>query len=149
MSTPSRATAPPDSSPEALAARLNELVGRLSRRLRRSYHESRITPARLSALTAVVSDGPLTAGQLARSEQVSAPVVTRMLDALEGDGLVTRSADAGDRRIVRIQATERGRRAMAEGRAWQVRRLADEMRGLGARELATLDRALDALEELN
>ena len=134
---------------EVLAARLNELVSRLSRRLRRSYHESRITPARLSALTAVVSAGSLTAGQLAQSEQVSAPVVTRMLDALETAGLVTRNTDTGDRRIVRIKATERGRRVMDEGRAWQVETLARELRWLGADEVVAIERALDALEELD
>ena len=134
---------------EVLAARLNELVSRLSRRLRRSYHESGITPARLSALTAVVSAGPLTAGQLAQSEQVSAPVVTRILDALETAGLVTRNPDASDRRIVRIEATERGRRVMDEGRAWQVETLARDLRGLAADDLAALDRALDTLEELD
>ena len=133
---------------EVLAARLNELVSRLSRRLRRSYHESRITPARLSALTAIVSAGPLNAGQLAQSEQVSAPVVTRMLDALETAGLVTRGTDTGDRRIVRIEATERGRRVMDEGRAWQVDTLARELRLLGADQVVAVERALDALEEL-
>ena len=132
-----------------MAARLNELANRLSRRLRRSYHESRITPARLSALTAVVSAGSLTAGQLAQSEQVSAPVVTRMLDALETAGLVTRNTDTGDRRIVRIKATEPGRRVMDEGRAWQVETLARELRWLGADEVVAIERALNALEELD
>jgi len=44
--------------------------------------------------------------------RVSSPTVTQMVNVLEARGLVERSADANDRRVVRIRLTEMGRKAV-------------------------------------
>ena len=148
MSTTHQPSTKTGMTPEEMAARLNKIVNNLSRRMRRSYHASRITPARLSALSVVVEDGPLTAGQLAQVEQVTAPVITRMLAALEEDDLITRRADSADRRIVRVECTDRGRLVVGESREWRIGAFAERLRSLDSRDRAAIGEALDALESL-
>lgn len=48
-------------------------------------------------------------GELAERLRVSRATVTRLLDGLEADGLVTRRPDERDRRALRVALTRRGR----------------------------------------
>lgn len=59
---------------------------------------SGLTAPRLSALSVVVFRGPLTLGALAAAEQVRPPTMTRLVAALEADGLVAREPDPRDGR---------------------------------------------------
>ena len=93
---------------------------------------------RLSALSVVVFAGPLTLGELAATEQVRPPTMTRLVRAPEARGLVTWEPDAHDGRVVRLRATVKGRTLMAEGRARRVRALARELERLDAKELGAL-----------
>lgn len=54
--------------------------------------------------------GPCRAGVLAQSAKISPSSLTEVVEALEGDGLVRREADAVDRRAVRVALTAEGRR---------------------------------------
>ena len=49
--------------------------------------------------------------ELAAAEQVRPPTMSRIVDALVERGLVTRETEPGDRRSVRIAATEEGPRS--------------------------------------
>ncbi|MEX2326023.1 MAG: MarR family transcriptional regulator, partial [Gemmatimonadaceae bacterium] len=77
----------------AVADRLHSAAIHLLRRLRKQDDRSGITAARLSALSVVVFAGPVTMGQLALAEQVTAPTMTRLVAAMERDGLVAREPD--------------------------------------------------------
>ena len=136
------------SSSEQLADRLIALTGRIQRRLRRSYHVTRLTPARLAALGFIVSEGRSTSGQLAQAEAVTAPTMTRILDALEHGGFITRSPSASDRRIIDLEATAKGRSALDEVRAWQVSQLAGELDELGLIDRSTIHESINILERL-
>ena len=46
--------------------------------------------------------------ELAERSKISRPAVTRLVDALVNNELVTRSADENDRRIIRLELTGRG-----------------------------------------
>jgi DNA-binding MarR family transcriptional regulator len=59
-----------------------------------------------------LAEGAYTNRGLADATGVSAPTVTRMIDVLQGRGLVTRVEDPGDRRAVLISLTPEGRRAL-------------------------------------
>lgn len=59
-------------------------------------------------LEALWADDGLTLGELARRIGVEVPTVTRMTKRMEAAGLVSRSIDARDRRVVRVSLTERG-----------------------------------------
>ncbi|CAB4859057.1 unannotated protein [freshwater metagenome] len=66
---------------------------------------------------------PLQVGELAHGAGIATPTVTRMLGALERQGLVIRERDAVDRRVVHVALTQTGVLALAAKRkqvaAWR------------------------------
>jgi DNA-binding MarR family transcriptional regulator len=74
--------------------------------------------------------------------------MTRLVQALEARRLVRREPDERDRRIVRVQATAKGRALMAEGRARRVKALARDLAQLDAQELAVLRSGVAAIERV-
>jgi DNA-binding MarR family transcriptional regulator len=138
----------PPVEPAAVADRLHSTAIHLLRRLRRLDTGAPLTPARLSALSVVVFGGPLTIGQLAEAEQVSAPTMTRLAGALEQQGLVRRVADREDGRLVWLEATSRGTRLMHAGRRRRVAALTRELERLEPQQLALLNDAAELLAEV-
>jgi DNA-binding MarR family transcriptional regulator len=133
---------------EALADQLHSSAIHLLRQLRREDDASGLSAPRLSALSVVVFGGPLTLGRLANAEQVKPPTMTRIVTGLEKDGLVQRIGDTRDRRLTLIEATVRGRKVLAAGRARRVEKLAAAVRRLGGHELAELARGVQLLGEI-
>jgi DNA-binding MarR family transcriptional regulator len=131
-----------------IASRLNSAAVHLLRRLRREDRALGISVARLSALSVVVFGGPLTLGELAAAEDVTPPTITRLVAALEADGLVTRVRDPGDGRVIRVQATAKGKRVMERGRTRRTETLAAQLAGLTEADLDALERAADILDAL-
>src|SRR3954470_78854 len=126
-----------------MATRLHSAAIRLLRLVRREDPASGLTGPRLSALSVLVSGGPTSLGGLAAAEQVSAPTMTRIVESLVQAGLATREAEAGNRRKVRIAATEAGIRLLEEGRERRVRALTERLARLADSERRALDRAVD------
>ena len=132
---------------DELASRLHSAVLHLLRRLAREDRATGESPARLSALSVLVFSGPRPIGQLARDERVSAPTMTRLVAGLEVDGLVTRTADPGDRRMQRIAATARGREILVAGRARRVAALEALLVGVAEEDRAALASAVTIIEQ--
>ena len=132
----------------AVADRLHSAAIHLLRRVRKVDEASGLSAARLSALSVLVFGGSTTIGELARVEQVSAPTMTRLVQALERDGLVAREAQEGDARAVRLRATPKGRRILELGRERRVGELAGLLASLPPTELATLGDAAESIERL-
>jgi DNA-binding MarR family transcriptional regulator len=124
---------------ERVADRLHSASIHLLRRVRRRDEESGVTAPHLSALSVLVFGGARTLGELAEAEQVRPPSITRIVRNLEADGLVEREPDPADRRIVRVRATEKGRR---------ISDLAARLRGVDASDLETLERAAELIERV-
>ena len=101
----------------------------LLRRVRRVDDESGLTAARLSALSVLVFGGGTTLGHLARAEQVSAPTMSRLVGALEREGLATREPHTEDGRAVIVRATEEGRARLLRGRERRVAELVELLDG--------------------
>src|SRR6476620_6157839 len=131
--------------PAAIADQLHSAAIHLLLLLRREDDAGGISAPRLSALSVVVFGGPLTLGQLAAAEQVKPPTMTRIVTGLEKEGLVERHGDLRDRRLTHIQATPRGRKALAAGRARRVEKLTCAVSMRGQRELAELARGIQLL----
>lgn len=130
------------------ADRLHSAAIHLLRRLRREDTATGLAPARLSALSVLVFGGPASLTHLAAAEQVQAPTMTKIVQALEVEGLIRREAVEGDRRGTRIVATARGRRILEDGRRRRVARLAADLVDLPKAERAALERAAGVLERL-
>ena len=133
---------------EELASELNSAAIHLLRRIRSTDGSLGVTAARLSALSVVVFGGPLSLKQLADMEQVTSPTMSKMVAALETDGLVRREPDPGDRRAVRLIATQAGKELMERGRQLRISRLAAELSTLSAVDQKSLLRAARILREL-
>lgn len=130
-----------------LPTRLRLAVMRLARRLRQEA-DGDVTPSMLSALASVDRLGPVALGELAAVERVSAPTMTKIVGRLEEQGLVTRTTDAGDRRVVRVCLSDHGRAFLARNRRRKDAYLADRLAALTPDERATLEQALPLLERL-
>ena len=131
-----------------LAQRLHSVCVRLLRRARRDDSAMGLPPAQASALSVLVFGGAQTLSALAGIEQVRAPTMTRIVDALERAGYARRTQDPHDRRRFSIIATNAGVRLMRAGRERRASVLADELAQLSRGERAALLAALDILERL-
>jgi DNA-binding MarR family transcriptional regulator len=123
----SPASTPVTSGDAELAARLRLAVGRLSRKIRQQV-TGEVTQSQISVLYSVERLGRPTLGELATSEQVQPPSMTRQVDALEAGELLQKSGDPDDRRVARVELTPAGRRFLQRNRslrtAYLVRRFA-------------------------
>jgi DNA-binding MarR family transcriptional regulator len=135
-----------DTSAE-LAASLRLSATRLARRLRQEA-DAGLTPSQLSALAVIENHGPLTLGALAEHERVAPPSITKVVGKLEADGLVTRTADAGDRRVARVATSEKGAALIAESRRRKTAWLTGRINQLDPAQQQRLADALDVLDEL-
>src|SRR5580658_7597150 len=125
-------SAGPESEAE-LAARLRLAVMRLSRRLRQQVAGG-VTPSQVSALATVERLGSPTLGELAASEQVRPPSMTRIVVGLETAGLVNRRVDSDDRRVARVMLTAEGRRVLQRSRSLRTAFVARRLRRLSTPE---------------
>lgn len=130
-----------------LAARLRLVVGRLHRRIRIDGRES-IPPLQLSALATVEQHGPLRLSELARREAVTAPTMSRVLTALDEQGLVIRTPDPTDARGVRIVLSDEGAARLAEVRTHRTALVARRLARLDAEQRRILEAAMPTLEAL-
>ena len=130
-----------------LAARLRLVVGRLNRRIRIDGRES-VPPLQLSAMVTVEEFGPLRLSELARREAVSVPTMSRVLAALDEQGLVVRTPDPQDARGVLVTLSDDGERRLAQVRSHRTALVARRLGRLDTVQRATLAAALPALEAL-
>jgi DNA-binding MarR family transcriptional regulator len=136
------------SDPETLAEQLHSAAVRLLRSVRKADQSSSLNSPRLSALSVIVFAGPITLGDLANAEQVRPPTMTRIVQALEDQGLVTKRIDATDRRSVRLTATMKGRRLLVRARARRIQALAQRIGLMSAQERSALEGAIDVMLKL-
>src|SRR5437764_10931531 len=78
---------------------------RFSRRLRNQRVDTSVTLTHLAALSTLKRHGPMSPGELAAHERVQPPSMTRVVVALEGMGLATRTPHPTDGRQVVIDLT--------------------------------------------
>lgn len=130
-----------------LVARLRLAVARLNRQLR-AQSANDLTLSMQSALFTVAKEGPLTLGALAAREQVAPSMVTKLVDRLERDGLVARSAHATDRRVRHVTVTPLGQERTEQIRSRRAAWLATQVNLLPPEDIARLEAAIDVLETL-
>jgi DNA-binding MarR family transcriptional regulator len=138
----------PAQEAQEVADRLHSAAIHLLRRVRVRDVELGLSGPRLSALSVVVFAGPLTVGELAAAEQVRSPTMTRLVDGLEGEGLVTRGPNPADARSVLVRATPTGRLVLSRGRAARIDDLAARLGTLAPEEVATLREASTLIERV-
>jgi DNA-binding MarR family transcriptional regulator len=127
--------------------RLRLVLLRLARKIRTSSVD-RMTPSQLAVLATVSRNGRLTIGQIAESEHVKPPSVSKIVAALEQAEFLAREPDPDDRRCAFITVTAAGADYLDEvrtaGRTWLASQLAD----LGADDVDAIAAMLPVLERL-
>jgi DNA-binding MarR family transcriptional regulator len=101
-----------------------------------------------SVLLPLFEEDGLRIGEVARRARLSKQTMTTMVRLAERDGLVERCQDESDRRATLVHLTSRGRRFKPVAERVLAGLGAEAEAALGERALATTERALAALAEL-
>ncbi|MGH2857827.1 MAG: MarR family winged helix-turn-helix transcriptional regulator, partial [Solirubrobacteraceae bacterium] len=108
----------------------------------------RLSDAQYGLLFGLRDHDALPTSELALLAELSPATATEMLEALVGDGLVTRVRSEQDRRVVLTALTERGRALVDERHARFAPRFAAAMEQFSDEELRTAVAVLDRLHEM-
>jgi DNA-binding MarR family transcriptional regulator len=126
-----------------LASDLRLVCMRISRRAR--YESTnRIAPHQFSVLCRL-QENPRTPKELAETERVSAPSMTRTVAGLVEAGLVSRTDDPTDGRQVIVALTEEGRAVWRDVRRRRDQWMAQRLRDLSPEDREVLARASEIL----
>ena len=132
----------------ALAHDLRLAVMRLSRRLRNQRVNTSVTLTHLAALSTLKRHGPMSPGELAGHERVQPPSMTRVVVALEGMGLVTRTPHPTDGRQVVIELTTAAEELLAAEARVREAWLTGQLEDLSPEERAVLCEAAVIMDKL-
>ena len=138
----------PTAVDSALASTLRLSVMRLARRMRAQRAETSLSLSQLATLSTLERHGALTPTELAAHEKVQPPSMTRLLAALETEGLVSRAPHPTDGRQVLVTVSPAGVALLREDRRRREAWLAQRLRDLSPAELATLREAAGILDKL-
>lgn len=105
-----------------------------------------ISPARASALSVLVFGGARSLTELAAAEQVTSATMSRLVAAMEAEGLVRRHPDQNDARSVRLEATPKARRILERGRSRRLDLLERLLTDATGAEIEAVRTAAEVLE---
>ena len=132
----------------ALASELRTSLMRLARRLRQMRADTSLSLGQLAALGTLDRHGAMTPGDLAAHERVQPPSMTRMVNALEQAGYVTRSPHPSDGRQVVVSLAPAGLQVLKEDRRRREAWLAQRLRDLTPHERELLHEAAGIIDRL-
>ncbi len=145
MPPPSRpASGPPREAPDDVHELLRDTFVAMKRRQRVVLRELRLSHSEWIALH-VCSQGPARGQEIAEIGDLTPAGVTDVVDRLEARGLVRRARDPDDRRAMRVELTEAGRRLHAETRRTVLALWGEMTAALGPEEYRALAEGLRAL----
>jgi DNA-binding MarR family transcriptional regulator len=133
---------------EETVAALRAAVLVLARRLRQQVADDDLSATDIAVLGRIGRCGPMTPGQLARAEHVQPPSMTKVIERLEGRGMLSRSPHPTDGRQYLVSRTELAEAFVNESRKLRTAWLAQHLAGLSAAEQQTLVAAAPALTKL-
>lgn len=142
-----RSRAAGDARVDRVRDALSHLLG-AERRLRSRDHSrpGELTFGQLRCIAALGRQPEMTAGQLARSADLTPATVTAILDQLEDAEIVARHRSTTDRRVCNVSLTDAGwtllERRLAEFHALWAQRLAD----FSDAEIETASRVIERIE---
>ncbi|CAN5431012.1 MarR family transcriptional regulator [soil metagenome] len=134
-------------APLDLAARMRATVVPLARALRQQSG-GQLTATQVSVLGSIVRHGPIGLTALAAREQLSLPMVSKVVGILEDNELVERAPDPADARVSLVSVARQGRAWVNESRRRRDEWLAERLAELTADERAVVDTAIAALDRV-
>ncbi len=107
-----------------------------------------VTRSQLRAMTALAEDSLISMGSLCSMAKVKMPSLTEVVDRFEKQGILARVRDDGDRRVVRVRFTEKGKKMHRT----MLQRREEELKGvfgpLTRKERSDLGNALETITAL-
>jgi DNA-binding MarR family transcriptional regulator len=128
-----------------LADSLRPALLQVGRELRREARAVGVSPEQVSVLVDVKYASGIGIRELATRQRVSPPAMTKHVDRLERDGLVTRTPNEDDRRRVGLALTDEGQRLLRRVRSRRTAWLAQRLSGLEPEALAEIEAAVEPL----
>jgi DNA-binding MarR family transcriptional regulator len=135
-------------SERALAVEVAARIERLLGLFRSLSPPSGLSLTAAATLATLERSGPSRLTSLAAREGVTQPAMTQLIARLQESGLVSRTADPADGRVVQVRLTDEGRATLARRRAVRAERLAEVLARLSPEEQAALGAALPAIDAL-
>jgi DNA-binding MarR family transcriptional regulator len=132
---------------EGIVDRINSLQKRFRHALEETLGEHGLTWGEWKVLGSLILDegGCCSPGDLSTELELSSGAMTNRLDKLEQAGLVRRVPDPDDRRGVKIELTDAGRRAWTDSTSAQARKEALVASALSKRQQVQLNSLLRKL----
>lgn len=93
----------------------------------------------------LLSEAPCNLSELASHLGMSSPGALKVVDDMVAKGYVSRSADADDRRVKRLELTDRGRAALDRARSFHKRYEQALVQRLGMRRVAATRQLLEGM----
>ena len=107
-----------NNQPDRSMMTLIHAAGVMQERMERALESVGLSSAKYGPLSVLLdADAPLPLGELAARVHCVRSNMTQLVDRLEAEGLVTRTNDPSDRRVVRAEITTKGREQTTAGRA--------------------------------
>jgi DNA-binding MarR family transcriptional regulator len=128
-----------------VTARISRLGLHIARRQDDSFGSLGLNRGEVGVLGALRIAGPphrMSPTSLFKGLMLSSAGITSRLDRLEGRGLVRRTPDPTDRRAVKVELTEAGRKLLDEAVAANAKSERAMLDGLSAKEIDTLGKLL-------
>jgi DNA-binding MarR family transcriptional regulator len=131
-----------------LAGQLRLSVVRLNRRLRSQRTDETVSLTQVSALATLHRCGAMTPSELAATERVRPPSMTRVIAALEDEGLVSRRDHPTDGRQSIIELTQAGTELLAAEASAKERWLDKRLAELTEDERVALATAIEIIDRM-
>jgi DNA-binding MarR family transcriptional regulator len=131
-----------------LAEHLRVVLGRLNRSLRLTHAEKDLSSSQREVLMAIARAGTLRLSDLAREEGLNPTMLSRIIAKLEAAGMVTRTCDPQDARVIHLTATSEGVALRETIRSERTDALLFALSRLSKEEKQALSAATPALEAI-
>jgi DNA-binding MarR family transcriptional regulator len=135
-------------SVEEIERLLRHVANIVRQRGREILSQFDITPPQFNALQALIRSDGMTMGELCQELFLASSTVTDLIDRMEKNDLVQRLRDEGDRRVVRLQVKDKGRRVLEEVMRRRRAYLASVLSALSVEECTRLRDSLKQIHDL-
>lgn len=134
---------------DALVEKLEKVVFRLYRGMRRRPELVDLSPQDPVLLKRIAAQPGVGVGELAQMERLRTPTITSHVKRLEAAGMLRRAPHPTDRRRSGLHITAKGKRAIERSTSVRYKDLEARLARLSPEELATVERAADALMKIS
>ncbi len=128
-----------------LPYQLFRIVNRLTLNLKSDLRPAGITLSRWRTLSVLTASDGRSMGELAACMVIEQPALSRIVDQLARDGLVTKHIASDDNRVVRVYLTATGKRTFKTIRPLELRHYERAIEGFSHADLERLNMLLSRL----